>query len=142
MAVNDMKYITINKNRGWRGLSEVAILDEDEILTTKHIFSFSQELWDYMILYHIIVIKSEKYYYVIHFTGECLRGMLPRSDQQRSVLIKNFKSVIDKVEKVPIDKWSSTNGYTYSAIRHFRNNRNNHTTSDWNCIGLRVLPEI
>lgn len=138
--MNDMKYITINKNRGWRGLAEVAILNEDKDLTTKHIFSFSQDMWDDLIIKHMITIASEDYYYVIYFNDPGDR--LPRPEQQRSVLIKNFTATVRAVNKIKKTEWTSAEAVPWSAINHFIKNRNNHTTSDWNCIGIRVTPEI
>ena len=137
--MNEMKYITINKNRGWRGLAEIAIFNEDKKLTTKHIFSFSQRVWDDMINHNIVVIASEVYYYVIKFNPT---DRLPRRDQQRSVLIKNFTSEIIQVNKYEKSKWGEATGEEWQAILNFRRNNNNHTTSDWNCIGLRVIPSI
>lgn len=139
--MNEMKYITINKNRGWRGLTEVVIFNEDKDLTTKHIFSFSEPMWRDLINNHTIVIASEQYYYVIHFSST-IRGLLPRADQQRSVLIKNYMAEINGVGKYPKDNWRSAKAFDWSCITHFIKNKNNHTTSDWNCIGLRVIPEI
>ena len=129
--MNDMKFITINKNRGWRGLAEVDILNEEHDLTTKHIFSFSQAMWDDMIYNHKIVIASKTYYYVIFFDNE---DRLPRKDQQRSVLIKNFMANITKVNKYSKEKWQGAPAEDWSSIRYFIKNNNNHTTSDWNCI--------
>lgn len=137
--MNDMKYITINKNRGWRGLAEIDILNEEHDLITKHIFSFSQAMWDDMICNQKIVIASATHYYVIQFDNG---DKLPRKDQQRSVLIKNFTANILKVNKYDKDKWRSASPSDWSSILRFTKNKNNHTTSDWNCIGLRVIPTI
>ena len=139
--MNQMKQIVINKNRGWRGLAEVVILDEENKETTKHIFSFSQRVWNDLILDDVIVLKSEQYYYVIHF-DEVLKGKLPNPTQQRSVLIKNFTANISKVSRYEVPTWTSATGKDYAYIIHFLKNNNNHTTSDWNCIGIRVVPEI
>lgn len=137
-----MKYITINKNRGWRGLAEIVILNEDKDLTTKHIFSFSQPMWEDLINHNKTVIADEEHYYVIHFLS-VIRGLLPKADQQRSVLIKNFTAEIDQVNKYDRPSWvSSAKAEDWSAIAHFIKNKNNHTTSDWNCIGIRVVPKI
>ena len=138
--MNDMKYITINKNRGWRGLAEVAILNEDKDLTTKHIFSFSQDMWDDMINKHLIVIANEEYYYIIKFEDT---GRLPKPHQQRSVLIKDYTAPIERVNAVEKAKWNSyTEGSEWGAVYHFTKNKNNHTTSSWNNIGVRVIPVI
>ena len=140
--MNEMKHIKINKNRGWRGLAEVKVYDEMGDLTTTHIFSFSQPMWDDLIKDNIVVIKGNTHYHVIHFSS-VIKGVLPRPLQQRSVLIKNFTAEIDHVDQIPIDTWTRTaKDVSWSAINHFISNRNNHTTSDWNCIGVRVIPEI
>ena len=139
--MNDMKFIRINKNRGWRGLAEVQILNEDKDLTTKHIFSFSPATWSDLINHNKMVIASEEYYYIIHFSS-VVRGLLPRPTQQRSVLIKDFTAEIDNVVKYEKATWTKAEGEEYANILHFIKNRNNHTTSDWNCIGIRVIPEI
>lgn len=138
--MKDIASITINKNRGWRGLAEVAVLNEEKDLTTKQIFSFSQDMWEDLIVKHIIVVASEDYYYVIYF--EDTESRLPRPDQQRSVLIKNFHADVTAVNKIKKTEWTSTETIPYVAIHHHIKNRNNHTTSDWNCIGLRVIPSI
>ena len=57
--MNDMKYITINKNRGWRGLVEVDILNEEHDLATKHIFSFSQDMWEDLVFYQKIKMQQQ-----------------------------------------------------------------------------------
>ena len=138
--MNEMKYICINKNRGWRGLAQVEILDEDKNLTTKHIFSFSQPMWDELIATHQVVIASQTHYYVIHFKD--IGTHLPEAYQQRSVLIKNYFGEIKEVYKIKKEIWSQAETPRYNSIYKFLKNRNNHTTSDWNCIGVRVVPEI
>lgn len=137
--MKDIASITINKNRGWRGLAEVAVLNEEHDLTAKHIFSFSQDMWDDLIYHHLVVIASEQYYYVIRFKET---DRLPRRDQQRSVLIKNFVAPITKVNKYKKEAWTEAEAEDWASIIHFTKNRNNHTTSDWNCIGVRVMPTI
>lgn len=139
--MSNMKFITINKNRGWRGLAEIAVLNEDKDLVKKHIFSFSQAMWDDMIYKNMVVIRDSENYYVIHFSS-VVRGLLPRPVQQRSVLIKNFTAEIDRVNQVPVNEWTKETGEMWETIRHFIKNRNNHTQSDWNCIGIRVTPSI
>lgn len=138
--MNEMKYICINKNRGWRGLAQVEVLDEDKNVTTKHIFSFSEHMWNDLILKHQVVIASQEFYYVIHFEDKGTH--LPLPHQQRSVLIKNYYGDIDKVDKISKDKWSDAETPIYNSIYKFLKNRNNHTTSDWNCIGVRVVPDL
>lgn len=133
-------HILINKNRGWRGLAEAIVRDEERNEQLKMIFSFSQDVWDDLIIRNLIVMQDEKYYYIIKFkTGG---GTLPSLDQQRSVLIKLYRGEIEKVTKVEKATWTSTTGTEWTVIHHFIKNRNNHTTSDWNYIGIRVIPQI
>ena len=138
--MKDIASITINKNRGWRGLAEVAVLNEEGDLTTKQIFSFSQNVWNDLIERHMIVVASESYFYVISFDDT--EGRLPRPDQQRSVLIKNFHADVTNMVKVKKTEWQAETSTVWNAIYHHMKNTNNHTTSDWNCIGLRVIPSI
>lgn len=143
--MNEFKNIIINKNRGWRGLAEVRITDKDFKIQLKMIFSFSQAVWDDLVVDHAVVIEDETYYYVIHFdeTNLVAKG-LPKAYQQRSVLIKNFVSGIIKVNKYEKNKLGSISIDLGDQIKlnHFRRNSNNHTNSDWNYIGIRVRPEI
>lgn len=104
------------------------------------IFSFSQNMWNDLILKHTIVMQDDTYYYVIKFDDAS--GRLPSPTQQRSVLIKNFNASIMVVNRIKKTEWTSANPDDYIAIIHFIKNKNNHTTSDWNCIGIRVLPTI
>ena len=136
-----MKTLTLNKNRGWRGLAEAVVKNEDGKTVNKMIFSFSNNMWCDLINHHKIVIQDEKYYYVVHFT-DFIRGMLPRPDQQRSVLIKDFTANIDEVNKYEKASWNNSTGEDWACLCHFIKNNNNHTQSDWNCIGVRVMPEI
>lgn len=130
--------IIINKNRGWRGLAELRIIDESHTIRKTMIFSFSQEVWNDMLDGHIVV-QDEKYYYILTFDNLMA---LPRRDQQRSVLIKNFTANVLHVNRYEKTKWSDAVAPHWSCISHFLKNRNNHTQSDWNCIGLRVMPII
>lgn len=136
--VNKIARIKINKNRGWRGLAELTCLDETGETVHKMIFSFSQAVWEDM-LKGSIAIQDENNYYILSFDN---LHRLPRRDQQRSVLIKNFTATVisiliySKHEAIPIMSRA------YSIIEHFKKNKNNHTTSDWNCIGVRVMPSI
>ena len=138
--MSNYTHLVINKNRGWRGLAEVKALDLDTKEEMKMIFSFSQEVWDDMIFRHTMVMQDENYYYVLKFEDDA--EMLPRPDQQRSVLIKNFNAKINEVNRIKKNEWTSKTADIWSAVNHFVKNRNNHTTSDWNCIGVRVIPEI
>jgi hypothetical protein len=49
---------------------------------------------------------------------------------------------ITEVNKYAKDAWTSAEVPDWTIIRNFIKNRNNHTTSDWNCIGVRVVPTI
>lgn len=135
-----MKKIIINKNRGWRGLAELVCRDSEGNDVIKTIFSFSQDVWDDLIFRHAIVAQDKDYYYVIRFNDIFCR--LPRADQQRSVLIKNFTDEITIVNRYSKTDTTSVPSDDYSMISNFIKNRNNHTTSDWNCIGVRVMPII
>ena len=135
-----MEKLILNKNRGWRGLAEAQLLDEDNNTIQKMIFSFSQPVWNDM-LRGVLVMQDDDNYIILKFDK---LEVLPRPTQQRSVLIKHV--VLPIVNKViyPKATWArdhKTSG-DYSAIYNFLKNRNNHTTSDWNCIGIRVVPMI
>lgn len=127
--------IIVNKNRGWRGLAEIKILNEDAHTVTSRVFSFSQAVWDDL-LRGYVVIQDEDNYYVMELDTT---SALPHG-HQRSVLIKDFISKITKTVKIPKATWPHDSrvlglyGYIYDFIK----NNNNHTTSDWNQIGLRV----
>lgn len=138
--MNNFDHLIINKNRGWRGLAEVLVRSEEAKTELKMVFSFSQPVWDDLIVHHKIVVQDQDNYYVIHF--EPTTASLPRADQQRSVLIKNFAGKITEVNNYKKTEWGSAGADDWDAIRHFVKNKNNHTTSDWNCIGVRVIPEI
>lgn len=135
-----IKRITINKNRGWRGLAEVYCTDEKGNRVSSMVFSFSQEVWDDMQKGRI-VIQDKDNYYVLYFNNTIA---LPKG--QRSVLIKNFQADVVKVNSYKKDGWSreawDKSMDDYRVINNFTNNRNNHTTSDWNYIGIRVIPSV
>ena len=79
-------------------------------------------------------MQSEQDYIILEFDYEHSR--LPRPSQQRSVLIKDVVLPIVNIKTYSKKTWMkdhSTAG-DYSAIYNFLKNRNNHTTSDWNCI--------
>ena len=138
--MSNFNHLIINKNRGWRGLAEAKAIDLDTKEELKTIFSFSQAMWNDLISRHLIVMQDEEYYYIIRFEDETKR--LPEPTQQRSVLIKNFNAHILSITKCKKTEWTASEGEDWSAIFHFIKNKNNHTTSDWNCIGIRVIPEI
>ena len=102
------------------------------------IFSFSQPVWDDMQMGRMVLQDGEDYI-IVHFDNT---EVLPKG--QRSVLLKNFIGNIINTIRVPkADIISSDLGsIDYNAVIHFKKNRNNHTQSDWNCIGIRVIPEI
>lgn len=136
----DISKIILNKNRGWRGLAQLQTLDKDNDTIMTMIFSFSQAVWDDM-LHGYIVTQDKDNYYVIEFDNT---EKLPSPMQQRSVLIKNFIGNVDKVNSYSKNTWvhdARADGH-YDYIYNFTKNRNNHTTSDWNCIGIRVTPMI
>ena len=135
----DIQRIVINKNRGWRGLAEVRCLNEENKSEMDMIFSFSQDMWNDM-LRGFIVTQDEDNYIILQFDNT---DALPKPTQQRSVLIKHFIGTIVNKYEYPKATWqSNTPGDHYNFIYHFTKNRNNHTTSDWNCIGIRVVPNI
>lgn len=141
--MDDIQRIVINKNRGWRGLAQLECQSytKDTINTIhKMIFSFSEPVWRDLIDRQTIVTQDEDNYYIIKFTDD--KGELPRPTQQRSVLIKSFIAPVKYINKYPKISWTSAEGEDYASLFHFVKNRNNHTTSDWNCIGIRVIPEI
>ena len=121
----DIQRIIINKNRGWRGLAEVICLNGENKSEIEMIFSFSQPVWDDMKSGRM-VLQDEDDYIIVHFDNT---DRLP--------------NIIDTI-RVPKIGWVSADLGTldHNAIVHFKKNRNNHTTSDWNCIGIRVIPEI
>lgn len=134
----DIQRIVINKNRGWRGLAEVRCLDDENKSKMGMIFSFSQPVWDDMQTGRM-VLQDDDSYIVVHFDNT---DRLPKG--QRSVLLKNFMANVTEVVTAPKTSWLSSDlgSLDLNAIAHFIKNRNNHTTSDWNCIGIRVIPEI
>ena len=128
-----MKKLILNKNRGWRGLAEAQLLNDDNSTIQRMIFSFSQPVWNDM-LRGVMVMQSEQDYIILEFDYEHSR--LPRPFQQRSVLIKNVVLPIVNIKRYSKATWMkdhSTAG-DYSAIYNFLRNRNNHTASSWNCI--------
>lgn len=105
------------------------------------IFSFSQPVWDDM-MKGVMVMQDEEHYIILKFSDPGYK--LPRPFQQRSVLIKNAVLNIDSKEVYSKTNWVKEHktAEDYSAICNFITNRNNHTASSWNCIGVRVVPMI
>ena len=136
--MKEIKRIRINKNRGWRGLAELICEDEERKVVHKMIFSFSQAVWDDL-LQGYIVIQDEDNYFILNFDNT---ENLPKPTQQRSVLIKSFLATVKCITAYPKNEPLDILSDNYDRIYNFKKNRNNHTTSDWNCIGVRVIPEI
>lgn len=137
--MESIKRIRINKNRGWRGLAELVAENERREEVAKMIFSFSQPMWEDM-LQGYIVMQDEDTFTILNFDNT---DELPKPTQQRSVLIKSFTATVIQQYEVPKENWmKNTPSTLYNLIYHFTKNRNNHTTSDWNCIGVRVVPMI
>ena len=138
MNAKDIKRIQIEKNRGWRGLSMLICEDGKGHIIHKMIFSFSQAVWNDM-LKGYIVTQDEDNYFILNFDNT---ENLPKPTQQRSVLIKSFQATVVNITAYPKNERLDVLSDAYSRIYNFKKNRNNHTTSDWNCIGIRVIPEI
>lgn len=139
MNAKDIKRIRIEKNRGWRGLSELMCEDEKGHIIHKMIFSFSQAVWNDM-LKGYIVTQDEDNYFILNFDNT---ENLPEPTQQRSVLIKSFQATVVSVTVQPKDAPLTTlSSDDFIRVWNFKKNKNNHTMSDWNCIGLRVVPSI
>ena len=140
--MESIKRIRINKNRGWRGLAELVCENERREDIAKMIFSFSQPVWEDM-LKGFIVLQDEDNFILLEFDNT---DELPKPTQQRSVLIKSFQATVVNQYEYPKENWRiniSEEHYEHGDyIYHFTMNRNNHTTSDWNCIGIRVTPMI
>ena len=128
--MKEIKRIILNKNRGWRGLAELICEDEERKVAHKMIFSFSQPVWEDL-LKGYIVTQDEDNYIILNFDNT---DRLPRKDQQRSVLIKSFQAtVVNSWTHPKAERLNVLNDH-YNLICNFKKNRNNHTTSDWNCI--------
>lgn len=137
----NIERIRLNKNRGWRGLVELVCEDEERNEVVKSIFSFSQPMWDDLLTGYI-VIQNEDNYIILNFDNT---EHLPAPTQQRSVLIKSFQATVMNTYTYSKANWrketmSGGFSYHYTLIEHFIKNTNNHTTSDWNCVGIRVVP--
>jgi hypothetical protein len=139
--MNNFKHVLINKNRGWRGLAEAVVLNEDNNPHLKMTFSFSQDVWNDLILRLTLVLQDNDNIYVVHFDDRD-KERLPKPTQQRSVLIKNWLGAVTEVHSYKKSEWQKANGTDWVVIKNFMKNSNRHTTSDWNCIGIRVMPGI
>ena len=136
--MKEIKRIILNKNRGWRGLAELLCEDEERKVAHKMRCSFSQNVWNDL-LQGYIVIQDEDNYFILNFDNT---EALPKPTQQRSVLIKSFQATIKNITAYPKHKSMDVLSDDYDRIYNLKKKRNNHTTSDWNCIGIRVIPEI
>lgn len=136
--MDNITRIRLNKNRGWRGLAELVCENDKREEVHKMIFSFSQNVWNDM-LKGYIVTQDEDNFYILNFDNV---DKLPKPTQQRSVLIKSFIGTVVNSWTYPKNERINVTSEHYDLIYNFKKNRNNHTTSDWNCIGVRVIPEI
>lgn len=135
-----IKEINLNKNRGWRGLAELKCYGEDHKQISHMIFSFSEKMWKDM-LKGYIVTQDKDHYHIIKFDNT--EPGLPRPHQQRSVLIKNYTAKVEETYSIAKEIWTEAPSESlYNILSNFIKNKNNHTTSDWNCIGIRVIPRI
>ena len=128
--MKEIKRIILNKNRGWRGLAELICEDEERKVVHKMIFSFSQNVWNDL-LQGYIVMQDEDNYFILNFDNT---ERLPKPTQHRSVLIKSFQATVVNITAHPKNEPISVLSDDYDRIYNFKKNRNNHTTSDWNCI--------
>lgn len=133
------KYVYVTKNRGWRGLAEARCTNEKGELTGDFTFSFSSSTWNDLMINNTIVVQDTKGLYIIKIKDT--EGKLPVG-HQRSVLLKNIRLEVEEIIEYPSDKPTKIAYDHYYLVRNFRLNKNNHTTSDWNCIGIRVMPSI
>ena len=136
----DSNTITINKNRGWRGLAEVIYRGKNGSIEQRMIFSFSQPVWDDMIYRNKIALQDKDNFIILTFENSYKK--LPEPHQQRSVLIKNVTLKVVNKEVYSKRTWATDAKYSndYAVIANCITNTNNHTTSEWNYVGVRVLP--
>ena len=78
-------------------------------------------------------MQNEQYYIIVKFNE---LDKLPKPFQQRSVLLKNVVLNVTEIVTYTKTGWSkdAKTAGDYSAIHNFLKNKNNHTTSSWNCI--------
>lgn len=145
--------VIINKNRGWRGLASVTVRnDTHEIVGPTHIFSFSQDMWDDLYTRRLLVIddvndEGEPIYTVFTFKETDIRK-LPTGQRSRVITSTHLEVVathyypLDKPEEFlalyPTDTLETM--HRKIAIKHYRNNTNAHTMSEFNMVGIRVQP--
>lgn len=90
----------------------------------------------------VFVLQDEDENYVVIDFDNCT-GALPKPNQQRSVLIDT--AVLPVLSAKTYDKitWKTDASIKdRAAIMHYLNNNNHHTTSEWNNVGIRVIPVI
>ena len=141
--IKDINKIKINKNRGWRGLVEAVVYNNEGESATA-VFSFSPETWQDLMTRNRIVLQDEENFYVLTIDNDDVTNKLPIG-HQRSVLIKNFIGNVVNTKVIKKAGWQETSReeedvYLFYYITHFKKNQNNHTTSSWNNIGIRVTP--
>ena len=142
--MKNIKYIQLTKNRGWRGLAEAILLDDENNKVHSQIFTYSQDVWDDMLAGYMTFCINN-IYHIVHFdvTNPEVRDKLPKPTQQRSILLKHITIPVTDVKYINKDDvLSLTNWNDRVCITHFKKNNNYHTKSDWNCIGIRVAPTI
>jgi hypothetical protein len=133
-----IKKIKINKNRGWRGLAEVKCYDETGELIHDEVFSYSEDMWQDLMRGYVM-LQDKDSYYVLNINNT---DLLPQHSQ-RSVTITNFTADVMKTEQVEKEKWvTRISSDNYHKIRHYIQNTNAHTTSDFNYVGIRVIPNL
>lgn len=142
MDTNNFSYVIVNKNRGWRGLAEITVYNASYNTQMKSIFSFSPKVWKDLIEFHSVVLQDNNFYYVIELNHDDCIKKLPKPTQQRSVLIKNVLLQVKETRVHKKSEWAMAESQDRYKIDHFIRNKNNHTTSDWNNIGIRVTPTI
>ena len=114
-------------------------MKKNGLIEQRMIFSFSQPVWDDMIYRHKIALQDKDNFIILTF-GESHE--LPKPCQQRSVLIKNITLKVVNKEVYSKRTWATDARYSndYAVIANCISNTNNHTTSEWNYVGVRVLP--
>lgn len=135
----NIKRVIINKNRGWRGLAEIKCENDKREVVYTSIFSFSPLVWKDLINNLVVTIKVEDKFIILHLDS---KEGLPKPSQQRSVLIKNYIGTITEITEIAEDDVKNAQLMDRVHIRYYVDNKNNHTTSTYNYIGIRVNPDI
>lgn len=86
-----------------------------------------------------IALQDKDNFIILTFAKSC---ELPKTYQQRSVLIKNVTLKVVNKEVYSKRTWATDARYSndYAVINNCISNTNKHTTSEWNYVGVRVLP--